>query len=1105
MGDSVAPPPPPPCPHSLVRRAVTAGERGLVPVHGFSYAAPGGDYRGLHIVHVEGCRNDNSDFDDEVRHIVSGLDLRTFDAVEKLCFGILAARGCESLAVAAAGCHVDRTTSLGFYARFHSPEGSSQSFAPSGSQVVSSDFHSTMASDPMVPSASWPSIDEARSQDPMYVPSVVEVDDSQRRPPSPVERLSSGERKLYSNFRLDRSSDEDYAPPAGGIRHEDRIPQVSSPPPFVPPWSRPGVGSGFAPDSTIPSGRRAFVPVSKRHHEFIAHTKALRGNTPPKRDSLSPLPLTTSQVVPSSAVIVRDTPMDLGGGSNTDGTGIGDSRYATDAQPRSAAPSSSPFADPTFSSLPALPLTMSYGSPSGVDAALLSGLEDIRSSNAVPLSSSPSSSCGSLASSSDSDDASMVDGCRAYALVGGKETYGSLEEVAADIQRLGKQQNNCLDEIISLKGEIKLLKAVIARLEGDTVAHEAELTIGRGETVWGSRETIRGSVRAEAAKRMNGGVTPSPPPTDAGVASSSGSKKVAFVESPDAGFVVVDRKNARGGKASGRRRRRDPVTNPAAASTHAPVPVAVPVSSRPTGAAMYSRVAAAPPPPPVPYGTRPGRQVRSRLVPPPPPAVVIPGPSRSWVPTSSPSPDARERHITMRFDAGKRTQLPITPEAIRIRMNQTLSNLGKVSDKTPYIREARSKLEIGCIYLTLAEHTATQVWDRLERCQSTLLREIGPSGLTNFIFHKDVAKVKILVSGVPLAPTGRGSLWKPEDWTGDKAFDSLRTDIEGSNPGVVTAGRPNMLGSVYAMKQAGATSCGIRFTLECNAASDGILSSGRIFLFGKSSNARFFEEHRSAPVCNKCLQVGHVEMLCAFPPRCRFCFGDHLSKSHRCGQLNCPGENGQSCCHTVRRCMLCERSDHFTGYNRCPVVVTSGSPPARAGARSPIVADDTSVTGVSDRSRNRQRRRRRGVHVEITSEVMVEKEVSAKGLTVEVEGMSYAALHADHRRGMTDSALPKAKVVWPKVDRKGKGRAIDAYAQAGPSRITEIVEPAPSGRVHKAFRPSSSTGSSTTPPPITTIDDDESMGFTLGLIAPPKSILKRRASDSDITSSAIQA
>jgi len=191
--------------------------------------------------------------------------------------------------------------------------------------------------------------------------------------------------------------------------------------------------------------------VSKRHHEFIAHTKERQGNTPRKEDRASDPLLTTSQVVPSSAVVVRDIPMDLGGGSNTDGTGIGDSRYATDAQPRSATRSLSPLATPTFSSLPALPLTMSYRSPSQIDAALLSGLEDIHSGKAVRLSSSPSASHGLIASSSDSHDASMIDGCRVYGLVGGKETYGSLEEVAADIQCLGKQQNNFLDEIISLK------------------------------------------------------------------------------------------------------------------------------------------------------------------------------------------------------------------------------------------------------------------------------------------------------------------------------------------------------------------------------------------------------------------------------------------------------------------------------------------------------------------------------------------------------------------------------------------------------------------------------------------------------------------------------
>jgi len=380
MGDSVALPVPLCSPSPALGTEIVPGRiptsdgRCLIPAVRLAYAAPGGAYQGLHFERLSGCQNESLSFTSEVRAIVSHCDLRSFDSVETVCTGIMAARGCCITSdTSSARCHVDLTTTLGFYTRFHTPNGSSKSFAPSRSQVVSSDFNSTMASDPMVPSASWPSIDEARSQASMYVPSVVEVDDSQRRLPSPVERLSLGERKLYSNFPLDRSSDEDYAPLAGDIRPEDRITQVSFPPPFVPTFLHSAAGSGFAQDSTITSGRRAFVRVSNRQHACIAHTKERQGNTPPKRDSTPPHLLTTSQVVPSLAFIVRDTPMDLRGRSNTDGTGIGDSRYGTDAQPRSGTRSLSP----PFSSLPALRLSMSHRSPSQVDVALLSGLEDI--------------------------------------------------------------------------------------------------------------------------------------------------------------------------------------------------------------------------------------------------------------------------------------------------------------------------------------------------------------------------------------------------------------------------------------------------------------------------------------------------------------------------------------------------------------------------------------------------------------------------------------------------------------------------------------------------------------------------------------------------------
>ena len=124
--------------------------------------------------------------------------------------------------------------------------------------------------------------------------------------------------------------------------------------------------------------------------------------------------------------------MDLGNGSNTDGTGIGDSKYATDAQPRSTVPTVSPCASPSFSSLPALHLTIEYQSPSQVDVNLMQGLNEILDGNTVPLSSSSDDAL------SDSGlNTLMVDRMPAHRLVAGKVSYDSMEEVASDVRRLG--------------------------------------------------------------------------------------------------------------------------------------------------------------------------------------------------------------------------------------------------------------------------------------------------------------------------------------------------------------------------------------------------------------------------------------------------------------------------------------------------------------------------------------------------------------------------------------------------------------------------------------------------------------------------------------------
>ena len=99
--------------------------------------------------------------------------------------------------------------------------------------------------------------------------------------------------------------------------------------------------------------------------------------------------------------------------------------------------------------------------------------------------------------------------------------------------------------------------------------------------------------------------------------------------------------------------------------------------------------------------------------------------------------------------------------------------------------------------MTLSEHSAQQVDGLLEKAHAVLMRDFA---LPDFSFAHDTQLVQILIVGVPLADTSSGSLWRLEDWTNDKVYDGLRTDLEPSNPSLVTVGRPNIIGSIHAMK-----------------------------------------------------------------------------------------------------------------------------------------------------------------------------------------------------------------------------------------------------------------------------------------------------------------
>jgi len=145
-----------------IRSTNVSAKRGLVPAVCLTYPAPGGDYAALHLVLLPGCPNDTLDYTESVRKFVSSLQPRSFDLVEPFCVGFLTACGCAPYTPFSPGCRIDSASTIGFYIRFHSPEGDLQSFShttqDSSWTMSSGSTISPLASDPMIISSSWPSL-----------------------------------------------------------------------------------------------------------------------------------------------------------------------------------------------------------------------------------------------------------------------------------------------------------------------------------------------------------------------------------------------------------------------------------------------------------------------------------------------------------------------------------------------------------------------------------------------------------------------------------------------------------------------------------------------------------------------------------------------------------------------------------------------------------------------------------------------------------------------------------------------------------------------------------------------------------------------------------
>ena len=312
-------------------------------------------------------------------------------------------------------------------------------------------------------------------------------------------------------------------------------------------------------------------------------------------------------------------------------------------------------------------------------------------------------------------------------------------------------------------------------------------------------------------------------------------------------------------------------------------------------------------------------------------------------------PPVKERHLKVRFTGkrGVRHILPegVSTESVRSELNKTLKELNVEG----YFSTANAN-RWGDIELTLARTRAIDIVNT----GNAMTEALEGLGLKEFSFVRDTPKVMLYVAMVPLKKGGFGQDWSPEDWSGENAFDTLAADIENSNPGVFIRARPSWVGKLHVMKSRKQSTAGLKILCETNQTTREILGrkEPKILIGGRLRFCRVWRDSNSSILCDKCCNVGHSIAECKDEPVCRWCRKHHLSSEHKCLIVDCPAPKGAPCMHCRKVCFLCDDNSHYTGFRECSVLRDRTSVP-RFGPATPIEGDNTSANGVNDRSRNR--------------------------------------------------------------------------------------------------------------------------------------------------------
>ena len=243
--------------------------------------------------------------------------------------------------------------------------------------------------------------------------------------------------------------------------------------------------------------------------------------------------------------------------------------------------------------------------------------------------------------------------------------------------------------------------------------------------------------------------------------------------------------------------------------------------------------------------------------------------------------------------------------------------------------------------------------------------------------------------------------------------------FENSNPGILIAARPAWAGRLLRLKERKASTAGLILILEMTDVVRNMLSKdqSRLIVAGHHRICHLWGENNPATVCRNCQTLGHSHGECKNSAVCAFCGKDHPTIQHVRPVITCR-KKGVVCKHVKRMCLLCHSADHCVGHHDSVAVKAASTTPSDVDPATRVVADPTSISGVSDVSHGRLRRQALNRPGTPLCDTMITAGVSKNGISTT---MMRSVINPDRSLHNREVQAPADIQSAEPSERKGKG------------------------------------------------------------------------------------